>query len=104
MQQVIINIENRELEKMLLKEANERGRKLSNIILEVLENNFLKKKKPKLLYKKLDPLKHMSKVDYEIDETDDDLMDVFPFDDVKDSAEYINILRKNAWRKEKIAR
>ncbi len=51
-------------------------------------------------YKKLDPLKHISKIDYHLDNiSDDDLIDVTPFEDVKDSAAYIRNLRKNAWRK-----
>ncbi len=39
----------------------------------------------------------MSKIDYEIDETDE-LADVFPFEGIKDSAAYVRELRKNAWR------
>ena len=100
MQQVLVNIENKELERRLVEEANKKGRQLSKIILEVLENNFLPKRKPKRRYKKLDPLKYMSKIDYDFDDTtDDDLADVVPFEDIKDSAAYVSELRKNAWRK-----
>jgi len=98
MQQVLINIKNKELEKKLLEESNKKGRKLSNIIEEVLENTFLQKKEPELHYKKLNPLKHMSRINYDFDENDD-LSDVFPFGDVKDSAAYVKELRKNTWRK-----
>ena len=100
MQQIVINIENKELEEKLLEEARRKGRKLTTIILETLENNFLKKKSPQFHYRKLDPLKHMSKIDYEADESaEDDLNDVFLFKDVKDSAAYVRELRKNAWRR-----
>jgi hypothetical protein len=99
MQQVMVNIENKELEEMLLEEANKKGRKLAAIILDVLENNFLRKKEPGLRYRKLDPLKHMSRIEVESDNTDDDLTDVVPFADIKDSAAYVRELRKNAWRK-----
>jgi hypothetical protein len=100
MQQIVINIENKELEEKLIEEARKKGRKMATIILETLENNFFKKKKPQLRYRKLDPLKHMSKIDYEVDESaEDDLNDVFPFKDVKDSAVYVHELRKNTWRR-----
>jgi hypothetical protein len=46
---------------------------------------------------KLDPLKNMSKIDYQIDDTIE-LTHVSPFADVDDSAAYINELRKNTWR------
>jgi hypothetical protein len=47
--------------------------------------------------KKLDPLKNISKIDFQIDDTVD-LTHVSPFADVEDSASYINELRKNTWR------
>jgi hypothetical protein len=40
MQQVLVNIKNKELEKKLLEESNKKGRKLSNIIEEVLVSFF----------------------------------------------------------------
>jgi len=99
MQQVMVNIENKELEKKLLEEATRKGRKLAAIILDVLENNFLHEREPELRYKRLDPLKYMSRIGAEIDNTDDDLTDVVPYGDIKDSAAYVRELRKNAWRK-----
>ena len=100
MQQVLVNIENKELEKRLLDEAEKKGRKLANIIIEVLEKNFLKKNKTKFRYKKLNPLKHMSEIEYDIrDGSDEELSDTVLFEDVKDSSSYIRELRKNAWRK-----
>lgn len=98
MQQVVLNIENKELEKKLLAEANKKGRKLSRIILEVLEKNFLKKRERKLHYKSLNPLKHMSKIDYQADENEN-FSGVFPFADVEDSGEYVRKIRQNTWRK-----
>jgi hypothetical protein len=98
MQQVLLNIENKELETKLLEEANKRGRKLASIIIDILEKKFLPKKERKLNFKKLDPLKHISKIEYEVDENDD-LTGVFPFEDVDNSAVYISELRKNTWRK-----
>ncbi|MCX6579922.1 MAG: hypothetical protein NT166_07025 [Candidatus Aminicenantes bacterium] len=105
MQQVVVNIDNRVLERRLLLEANKKGRKLANIILEVLENNFVPRKAPKtkLHYKRLNPLKHISRIDYEIDDTDDsgdtDLNDAAPFKEIKDSAAYVREIRQNAWRR-----
>lgn len=99
MQQVTVNIENKELEKVLLEEAVRKGRKLSAIILDVLENNFLREKKPELSFKKLDPLKYMSRIEMEIDNFDDDLTGAVPYKDIKDSAAYVRELRKNTWRK-----
>ena len=98
MQQVLINIENKELEIKLLEEANKKGKKLASIIIDILEKKFLPKKERQLKYKKLDPLKHISRIEYEVDEYDD-LTDVFPFEDVDNSAIYIHELRKNTWRK-----
>jgi len=103
MQQVVVNIDNRILERRFLLEANKKGRKLANIILEVLENNFVPRKAPKtkLHYKRLNPLKHISRIDYEIDDTDDfgdtDLIDAAPFKEIKDSAAYVREIRQNAW-------
>lgn len=105
MQQVVVNIDNRLLERRLLDEANKKGRKLANIILEVLENNFVPRKAPKtkLHYRRLNPLKHISRIDYEIDDTDDsrgtNLNDAAPFKEVKDSAAYVREIRQNAWRR-----
>ncbi|MCU0286835.1 MAG: hypothetical protein MUF15_10595 [Acidobacteria bacterium] len=97
MQQVLVNIENRELERKLLAEANKKGRKLANVILEVLEKNFIPKKSSadKLHYRRLNPLKHMSKIEYESDEMGDiDLNEVKPFEKIKDSAAYVKEMRK----------
>ncbi|MDQ1354955.1 MAG: hypothetical protein QG657_5264 [Acidobacteriota bacterium] len=102
MQQVVVNIDNRILERRLLDEANKKGRKLANIILEVLENNFVPRKAPKtkLPYKRLNPLKHISRIDYDIDNTEDiDMNDAEPFKEVKDSAAYVREIRQNAWRR-----
>jgi hypothetical protein len=98
MQQVLINIENKELETKLLEEANKKGKKLASIIIDILEKKFLQKKERQLNYKKFDPLKHISRIEYEVDENDA-LTDVFPFEDVDNSAIYIHELRKNTWRK-----
>ena len=81
MQQVLLNIENKELETKLLEEANKKGKKLASIIMDILEKKFLPKKERQLKYKKLDPLKNISRIEYEIGENDD-LSDVFPFEDV----------------------
>ena len=99
MQQVLISIENRELEIKLLDEANKRGRQLENIIMEALEKSFLQKKENrKLRYRKLNPLKHMVDINYDIDENDC-LENVSPFKDVTDSVAYVKELRQNAWRR-----
>lgn len=98
MQQVVLNIKNKELEQRLLEEADKKGRKITNIILEVLENNFLPKKEHKSHYKRLNPLEHISKIDYQVDESEN-FSDVFPFADVEDSAAYVKKIRQNAWRK-----
>ena len=97
MQQVMLNIKNKELEQKLLEEANKKGRELANIILEVLESAFLQKKEYKLKYKRLAPLDNISRIDYDIDE--EDLSDVFPFSEVEDSVAYVKKVRQNAWRK-----
>ena len=98
MQQVVLNIKNKELEQKLLEEANKKGRKITHIILEVLENNFLPQKGRKLHFNRLNPLEHMSKIDYQVDKNED-FSDVFPFADVEDSAVYVKKIRQNAWRK-----
>jgi hypothetical protein len=52
---------------------------------------------PQVLPEKLDPLKNMSKINDEIEESEE-LDNVFPFEEVTDSAAYVRELRKNAWR------
>jgi len=58
----------------------------------------LQKKRRQLNYKQLDPLKHISKIEYEVDEKED-LTGVFPFEHVDNSAVYTSELRKNTWRR-----
>ena len=100
MQEVLLNINNKQLEQSLLKEAEKKGRKLPIVILEILEEYLLHKKGQQLKYRTLDPLKNMSSIEYEPDdEIDGDLSDVTLFEDIKDSGAYIRELRKNAWRK-----
>jgi hypothetical protein len=101
MQQVLINIENKEIENRLRDEANRRGWQPSDIIMEFLEKKFLQgRENRKLRVRKLNPLKHITRINFDIDiDESDDLVDVFPFKDVKDSAEYVTGLRKNAWRR-----
>ncbi len=99
MQQVLINIENKEIENRLRDEANRRGWQPSDIIMEFLEKKFLHgRENRKLRVRKLNPLKHIARINYNIDESDD-LVDVSPFKDVNDSAEYVKELRKNTWRR-----
>ncbi len=62
-----------------------------------IDNQLPEHKEPKYKDKTLDPLKHISKIDYKIDENED-LGHVSPFEDVEDSASYAGHLRKNAWR------
>ncbi len=88
MQQIMVSIDNKELEQSLAEEADKKGRQLASIILEVLEKTFLRKKSPELSYRKLNPLEHMSKIEYEIDETDE-LSGASPFEGVKDSAAHV---------------
>ncbi len=58
----------------------------------------MKKVKPKC--KRRDPLMNISYIEHVPDEEiDDDLSDVTPFEDIKDSGAHIRELRKNAWRK-----
>lgn len=45
-------------------------------------------------FKKLDPLKHMSRIEAEIDDIDDDVTDAVPYEEIKDSAAYVRELRK----------
>jgi len=59
------------------------------------------KSESQLNYKKIDPLKHMSKIAPDIDKIapDDEKSDVTPFKDIEDSAVYIRKLRKDTWRR-----
>ena len=100
MQQILLNIDNKELEEKLVEEAKKKGRKLASLIIDVLEKNFIKSSPPEFHFKKLNPLKHMSKPEVFIDEDEGDENDdaVSPFSDITDSASYVRQLREKGWR------
>lgn len=49
-------------------------------------------------FKKLDPLKHISKINFEIDESVD-LSEVKPFSEVDDSSNFVKELRRANWER-----
>ena len=83
-----IQINNPEIEKEIFDYLKNKSKKLEEITVEAFQE-FLKK--DKLTYKKLDPLKHMKKIEYDYDE---DLCDEVALTHIKDSAEYIHNLRR----------
>lgn len=102
MQQIVLTIDNVALEKKILEEVQKKGSRLETFIIETLENVFLKKNGKTRSYKKLDPLKNITKINNQIDDSID-LSHVVPFSDVKNPGAYIRELRKNTWINQNLA-
>ena len=87
---ITLKIDNPNIEEQLREFIKEQ----KEITLEAL-NNFINsfQKRESLVYKKRDPRKYSSKIEY-IDEENEDLRDVKPYTHVKDSAEYVHNLRR----------
>jgi len=102
MQQVLLNINNKELEVKLRDEAYRRGSQLDDLIIGILEENFLDTdERQGVSYRTLDPLKYLQDIRYPLDEKED-LSDVKPFADITNSSEYIHESRKKMWNRQKI--
>ena len=102
MPQIVLDLDDKDLERKLMDEARQNGRRLSDVILDALRRVFLPKIEFPLKYQTLDPLKSMSKIEYTPDNDSDldekALDNVFPFADVEDSAVFVRKIRKNDWR------
>jgi len=87
---ITLKIDNPNIEEQLREFIKEQ----KEITLEAL-NHFINsfQKRESLVYKKRDPRKYSSKIEY-IDEENEDLRDVKPYAHVKDSAEYVHNLRR----------
>jgi hypothetical protein len=91
---ITLKIDNPDIEEQLKEFIKEQ----KEITLEAF-NNFINsfQKQEKLIYKKRDPRKHSSKIEY-IDEDNEDLSDVKPYSHIEDSGQYIHDLRRKRVR------
>lgn len=107
MPQIVLDFDDKELERKLMNEARKKGRKLSDVVLDILRKTFIPNQKNTINYKNLDPMNNMSRIEYTPADTPDmkekDLENVFPFEDVKNSGAFIRKIRKNGTEIETIA-
>jgi len=91
---ITLKIDNPDIEEQLKQFIKEQ----KEITLEAL-NSFINsfQKQEKLIYKKRDPRKYSSKIEY-IDEDNEDLSDVKPYSHIEDSGQYIHDLRRKRVR------
>ena len=85
-------IENAELENKFLEVARNQKKAVEDVVIEAMKYFINMQKEDKLVYTKKDPLKHLRKIEVDLD--DEDLSDVKPFDHIEDSAKYIHDLRR----------
>lgn len=94
MRQLILNLNDKNLETALNSIAQEQGKDIKDVIINVLQN-FIKQKS-EFPVKKLDPFRHSTQIQYEVEE---ELNDVKPFAEVKNSAEFGRELREKLWER-----
>jgi hypothetical protein len=91
---ITLKIDNPNIEEQLKEFMKEQ----KEITLEAF-NNFVNsfQKEGKLIYRKRDPRKYSSKIEYK-DEENEDLSDVKPYAHIEDSGQYIHDLRRKKVR------
>ena len=93
--QFTLQITDETIEQALLRLAQQRRSKVSEVIMMAIQD-FITHNEP-LSYKKLDPLAHSTVINYPV--TDENLDDVKPFAEVNDAADYVQTLRQQTWNK-----
>jgi hypothetical protein len=94
MRQLILNLNDQSLETALNSMAQEQGKDITDVIINVLQH-FIKQKS-RFPVKKLDPFRHSTQIQYWVEE---DLNEVKPFAQVKNSAQFGRELRENLWER-----
>jgi hypothetical protein len=93
MQQLILNLDQR-LENALNLIAQQEGKNISDVIINAIA--CFVKQKSSLSVKKLDPFCHSTPIQYPVTE---ELNDVKPFAQVKNSAQFGKALREKVWHR-----
>ncbi len=100
MQKIVLNIENKSLEKQINELSDRLNRPIEKLFIDAIYyfiSSTNKNDKAELNYKTLNPDDFATKLNFEIDETIDyDKIELFP--DITNIADYINKLRKTNWR------
>ena len=94
MRQLILNINDQKLETALNSIAKEQSKDVTDVIINVLQH-FIKQKS-QIPVKKLDPFRHSMQIQYDVEE---DLNEVKPVAEVKNSAKFGQELREQLWRR-----
>jgi hypothetical protein len=93
--QLTLQITDETIEQALLNLAQEQSKEVSEVIMMAIQD-FIAHHEP-LNYDKLDPLAHLTVINYPV--TDENLDDVKPFAEVKDAAHYVQTLRQQMWNR-----
>jgi len=89
-----VKIDNPEMESKFKQYAIEHKRAIEDVVNDAMKLFLdMNKKEDKLVYTKKDPMKHISSISYDYDDSED-LSDVKPFSHIEDSAKYIHDLRR----------
>lgn len=94
MQQLLLNINNPEVEDILRNLSLQHNKPVEKIALDLLNQVVLKQNADtnKLKYSVLNADEYITKIDYDIEELPD-IENIKPFDNIKDSAEYVKSIR-----------
>jgi hypothetical protein len=89
-----IRVTNRQLEQQLIRQAQAVGKTTQQLAESLLED-ALNQLTP-LSFSRLDPAKHSRSLEFDVDSQTDNAP---VFQDVKDSTEFAEKLRQNAWKR-----
>jgi len=87
---IVLEIDDKRLEKQIKDFVKSQKKDLKEFTKEAFEKFFERFSSNDINYQKLDPYKHIKKIDYP-NESDTDAK---PYSEVKDSAEYVKKLRR----------
>ncbi len=89
-----IKIDNPEIESKFKQYAIEHKKAIEDVVSDAMKLFLdMNKKEDKIVFVKKDPMKHISSISYDYDDSED-LSDVKPFSHIEDSAKYIHDLRR----------
>jgi len=89
---IVLEIDDKKLEEQIKNFITTQKKDLKEFTKEAFERFFEKFSSSDINYQKLDPNKHIKKIDY----PDVEDLDADPYSKIKDSAEYVKKLRRKA--------
>ncbi len=91
---IAVKIDNPEIESRFKQYAIEHQKAIEDVVNDAMKLFLdINKKEDEIVFAKKDPMKHISSISYDYDDSED-LSDVKPFSHIEDSAKYIHDLRR----------